>query len=381
MNKLKSLIWLFMLANATIVSAQTKNSDSLISQNIELNYQQAKTMLVKQNLSLLANYYNVSIAQADLLQAKQWSNPYFNWNQDLYSNEQNKYFNLNNQRLVQIDQTIHIAGRHVNTVKLAKITVEQAKMQLDDVLRGLILELSEQYYALHALQQKQTLYTETLKRFEELIRNAEEKLSVGVLSSNEVLRLKSEQIAVKAEANQNKNDILETLSQLRILLNLNENTNLKTISQNASTQTDALKIDELILAAIENRPDYILGKSNIDYSKQNLRLQKSIAIPEMTLSYQPHDRGSNYVRPYQGFNVEASIPLFDRNQGGIASAKAKVKQAENQQNQNENELRNQVQKAYLQLLNSKMGFQDFSNDFLQKIEEMNTNAVSNYKVY
>ncbi|GAB4333162.1 MAG: TolC family protein [Flammeovirgaceae bacterium] len=357
--------------------AQTSTEKTTVKQSITLSFQEAKARMLKENLSLLAAYYDISIAEADLISAKLWTNPYFIWNQDLYSVERNEYLNFNNQKLVQVEQVFSISGKYVNRVKLAKLGVEQNKLALQEAIRGLMMDLGERFLTLNALQQKAALYQSTLSRYDELIKSAEEKLRVGAMSSNEVVRLRSELIAVKAEATHNQNDILAEMSALRILLNLPEDVNIETVDKNPNTNV-VVELGKLINDAMENRPDYKLAINQIDYSKQDLKLQKAMSVPDIKLAYQPHDRGSNYVRPYQGVNLEMPLPLFDRNQGNIKMAKAKISQAELNFQLAENTLRNEVQESYAQMLNSKAGFEEFSEDFLKRIEELNTNSTYNY---
>jgi cobalt-zinc-cadmium efflux system outer membrane protein len=278
---------------------------------------------------------------------------------------------------VQVEQVFSISGKYVNRVRLAKLGIEQNKLALQEAIRGLMMDLGEHFLALNALQQKAALYQSTLARYDELIKSAEDKLRVGAMSSNEVVRLRSELIAVKAEATHNQNDILAEMSALRIILNLTEDVNIETIDKSPTTNI-AFEMAKLISDAMENRPDYKLSINQIDYQKQDLKLQKSMAVPDIKLAYQPHDRGSNYVRPYQGLNLEMPLPLFDRNQGNIKMAKAKISQAELNFQLAENTLRNEVQESYAQMINSKKGFEEFSDEFLKRIEELNTNAIYNY---
>lgn len=353
--------------------AQPSRTDTLT-----ITITQAKQLLVKQNLALIANQYAVDIADAELIQARLWSNPNFVWNQDLYSNEQNSYFNMDNQRLVQVEQLFSISGKHTNTVKLAKLGVEQSKLQVQDVLRSLFYDLGTHFFNLKAAQQKQALYESTVRRYNQLIQSAEERLRIGAMAPNEVLRLKSEQIAVRAEAIQNKNEVLNELSAVRILLNVNEKVYVKALRENpqiAIPNSLSLLIDD----ALENRPDYLINRNQVKLESRNLQLQRSIAVPDFNIAYQPHDKGSNYVRPYQGVNLEFNIPVFNRNQGNIKMAKSKIAQAEINSYLSENTVRNDVASAYDQFLNSKSGFEEYTEEFLKQTEDLNINANENYQ--
>ncbi|WP_244265142.1 TolC family protein [Leptospira alexanderi] len=70
----------------------------------------------------------------------------------------------------------------------------------------------------------------------------------------------------------------------------------------------------------------------IKAEETNLALQRSLAIPDLTLGGS-WDPAGNYVNNYYGFTVSMSIPTFDRNQGNIreselilASKKAKYEE-------------------------------------------------------
>ena len=374
---MKRFIVLLMVWHVAASStAQNISTDSTVTVN--LSFQQAKMMLLKANITLLSSYYDVAAADAELMQAKLWNNPNFVWNQDLYSIEQNRYFNLANQKLLQVEYTFKIAGKYTNTVKLAKMGVELSKLQMQDVLRSLLYDAGEHFFALQAAQQKQELYESTLQRYEQLIQSAEERLRVGAMASNEVLRLKSEQIAVKTESTQNKNEVLEEMSQLRMLLNLRENVRIVTTNEEPPTsEVSALYL--LIDEALKGRPDYLLSVKQVDYQHRNLKLERSNVYPDLDFGYQPHDRGSNWVRPYQGLELEFNVPLFNRNQGNIQLAKTKITQAELQTTLNENKVRNEVHKSYEQFVNTRQGYQGYSAEFIRQTEELNTNASENYR--
>lgn len=356
--------------------AQTRAvSDSIVKAN--LTFYDVKKLLLKANIVLLSSYYDVEVADAELIQAKLWGNPNFVWNQDLYSIEQNRYLNLQNQKLLQVEYTFKIAGKYTNTVKLAKLGLELSKLQVQDVMRSLLFEAGEHFYTLLAAQQKQELYEATLQRYEQLIISAEERLRVGAMASNEVLRLKSEQIAVRTEATQNKNEVLEEMSQLRMMLNLRENVFI-IAADDQPPLNDAGALYLLIDDALKGRPDYLLSLKQVDYQNRNLKLERSNAYPDLDFGYQPHDKGSNWVRPYQGLELEFNVPLFNRNQGNIKLAKAKVSQAELGTLQAENRVRNEVYKSYEQFVNTRKGYQDYSDDFIKQTEDLNINANQNY---
>lgn len=131
--------------------------------------------------------------------------------------------------------------------------------------------------------------------------------------------------------------------------------------------------------AIEIRPDLLLRKVNMEYQDRNLKLQRSTGVPDVKLAYQPRDRGSNYVRPYQGFNVEFNIPLFDRNQGEIQAAQFGVKKSTLEFQQTENQVRNEVTAAFNRYQSSNNGLASYDPEFLNQLNQLNRNTNENFQ--
>ncbi|TAG92669.1 MAG: TolC family protein, partial [Bacteroidetes bacterium] len=364
--------WLYFMFIFFETHAQNTQKDTL-----KLNFEEAKKILLQQNLKLISSYYDISLAEADVIQAKLWRNPYFLWNQDMFSIAKNDYFNFQNQFLVQIEQVFSISGKHLWGVRVAKLGIEQNKLQLQDVLRGLLYELGEKYIQLQMTQKKQVLYKQIMEKYNKLIESAENKLRVGAIAKTEVIRLKSERVTILSDEIHNQNEIIEATSSIRQLLNLREN--IEIIAQNTlEIKEDDIKIDEVLNQALEARPDIKLAKNNIQTQKANLSLQKAQAMPDLKLGYQPSDKGSNYVRPYQGMVFEMSVPIFDRNQGNIKRAKTQITQAEINQAQVDNTIRNEVANSFSQWINTRKGFQNFTTDLMNDMQEISKNADLNY---
>lgn len=366
---LKSLA-LVMILLPFVVKAQS--ADTVIT------FQEAKARLLKSNLGLLAAYYDVNIAKAGVIQARLWNNPYFVFNGDLYSNETNEYFHFRNQHLLQVEQTFSYAGKHTNTVKLARLGAELAEKQLEDVLRSLLFETGNLYSDLAALQEKAFLYHQVMRNYDKLMEATRKQLEVGAISVTEAIRLESEYLAVKTEALTNSNEKEKIMADLRSLLRMAEDTTFY-VEQKIPIVAQEFDLKLLTEQATTMRPDIQVRKYDRKYQERNLKLQKSVAVPDIKLAYQPRDRGSNYVRPYQGFNVEFNIPLFDRNQGDIKAAEYSVAKSNLQYEQIENEVRNEVVAAYNRYKNSNTGLANYSPELLERLTELNRSTNENFQ--
>jgi outer membrane protein, heavy metal efflux system len=375
---MKKLIYFLSISAISIATyAQPKTAYRTGSDTV-LSFSQAKARLMKANLSLLASYYDINIAKAGVIQARVWNNPYFVFNGDLYSNEENEYFHFRNQHLLQIEQTFSYAGKHTNTVKLARVGVEMAEKQMEDVLRSLLFEMGNTYCDLAALQEKQLLYQQVILSYDKLMAATRKQLELGAISLTEALRLESEYVTVQTDALANYNEKEKALADLRVLLRFPQDT---TFYVEQKIPIVAQEFDPTTLAeqAVTIRPDVQAKKIDKKYQERNLKLQHSSSVPDLKLAYQPRDRGSNYVRPYQGFNVEFNIPLFDRNQGGIKEAEFSVKKSLLEFDQIENQVRNEVVAAYNRYRSSNSGLANYKPEFLDRLRQLNQSTNENFQ--
>ncbi len=365
MNK-KSLIGCIVFF-AWITSVQ-----SVRAQDSVLTLLQAKERLLKKNFYLLAAYYEISHAEAQVIQARLWYNPTITWNQEAYNTEKNSYLQARNQYEAQINQTISIAGKHTNTVKLAKINLEINKMQFTDVMRSLLYDLGNNYNNLAALEAKENLYNAVLASYERLIAASRKELEVGAISVTEDLRIKSEYIGVKAQALDNANQKEQYLSQLRTELQYPKDTLIK-VSQKMPLYNNNLILDSLVSRSLMVRPDLKVSYLMQEYQLQNLKLQRSLAVPDVTIGYD-YDKGGNYIRNYSGLVLQMPLPVFNRNQGSIKEAQFNIKQSQLQRDYLKINITNQVIAAFNQYQKNFQGLTNYTDEYLNSLTQLNKNT-------
>ncbi len=342
------------------------------AQDSVLTLLQAKERLLQKNFYLLAAYYEISQAEAQVIQARLWYNPSVTWNQEAYNTEKNSYLQARNQYEAQINQTISIAGKHTNTVKLARINLEVNKAQFTDVMRSLLFDLGNNYNNLAALEAKEKLYNEVLASYERLISASKKELQVGAISVTEDLRIKSEYIGVKAQALDNANQKEQYLSQLRTELQYPKDTLIR-VSQKMPVYDNNLVLDSLINRSLTVRPDLKVSYLMQEYQQQNLKLQRSLAVPDVTIGYD-YDKGGNYIRNYSGLVLQMPLPVFNRNQGSIKEAQYNIKQSQLQRDYLKINITNQVIAAFNQYKKNFDGLANYTDEYLNSLTQLNKNT-------
>ncbi len=371
MKKNISTALLMLLTLLSFAQNEDKNT-------YELSYGKGKDILIKESLKSLSSYYDINLAEAELMQKKLWNNPTFVWNADMYSVERNTYFEFRNQKLIQIEYIFSISGKRIKAVKQAKLELEIAKYAYSDIIRGYIIEYANLYSKLVTLHQKKSIYESFLKNYNTLINSYQKQLELGGISLNDLVRLQTEQLEIENALNENKNEIVTTQSQLSTILNLPKNTIIKP-DQMAISLAPSENYVSLLNEALSNRPDYMIMQKNPELFAQELKVQKSIAIPDIKLAYQPHDKGSNYVRPYSGMVFEMGIPIFNRNQGEITKSKIKIEQSKLELEYFKIKMENEIIASFEKYNNAKIMLKKFSPSFMKNVDNLSKNAIMNFE--
>lgn len=354
------------------------SSWSQIPETISFTFDEGKTKMLKENVKLMAEFYNLDIAEAEIQQQGLWENPLVVWNAEMYSVAENNYFNFGNQKLLQIEYSFSISGKRINAVREARIGKEIAQLALSDVIRGLILEYSNAFFELLELREMNELLIQASSQYDRLIEQYALGNKLGTNSESELIRLKAEKQSILADINENEKEVLALELSLKMLMNYPASIKLNPIKSQVLFNQN-LTQEKLIELAEINRPDLQIAKKNINLYQATLKKEKSQRVPNINLGYQPHDQGSNHVRPYAGMVFEMAVPIFNRNQGNIAKAKVQISQSNLLLNYKTDELKNEVIMAKesferaLELKNS------FDSELIDKMESLSNGAKINYE--
>jgi cobalt-zinc-cadmium efflux system outer membrane protein len=202
------------------------------------------------------------------------------------------------------------------------------------------------------------------------------------------------------------NQINDTESELRLVLQTKPNFFIDPVVDSiALTKLDPSQytLATLIDSAYRNRTDLQIARTNTKINQLNYNYQKALAVPDLTLSL-GYDEAGSFLYGYYGIGASIDLPVFNRNQGNIKSAKAQILNTEATQRFTqatvEENVTNSLQKAFAQqrmfgtidpkfaadfqrlndeVLNQYMkrnisilDFLDFYDSFKQNIVQMNT---------
>lgn len=367
-----------------LVSSRTAQAQSA-TDTLGLTIQQAEKIFLEKNLQLLAQHYNVEASKALIIQAKLWDNPILNTDQNVYSN--NKYFEHGTnpdgspygQYYIQVQQLIKTAGKRGKQIQIARTNAEISEWQFKDVLRSLKYALHSDFYTVAKLLAMQQLYDEELQQLQKLSDGMNAQYKLGNIARKDLLRVHALQIGLQQDATENDKQLDDAEAELKSLLLVSGDTFIKAITESITIPSmPSVSALQLVDLAKQNNTTYQLQQLQLKYQQQNLSYQKALAVPDVTLG--PNfDKNSNYTPNYVGLGISLPLPLLNRNQGNIKSARWQVKAEEANTQNAEVELSNNVMSAYNKLKYTLQLTSSMQQDFYDDYNKLYGNIVESFK--
>ena len=359
----------------------------LYKDTLKITVQKADSLFVLQNLSLLAEKCNIDAAQAQVLQAKVFNNITFGINQNVLNTEYKtnggrKWFDYTNkgETSVQLQKLFQIAGQRNKQIKLARLSANKEVQLYFDLLRTLKFTLRSSLYNIYYLKQIVTVYDKEIASMNGLISVYQNQFEKGYISKKELLRLKSSLFSLENERIGYTTQLLSNQADFNVLMhttNVYYAPQIDTAAFN-SVALQNFKVQALIDSATQNRYDLKMAQSDVDINQTNLSLQKAMGVPDIALST-GWDRNGSYVRDYNYIGVQFDLPIFNRNQGNIKTAKAMVEGSKYNLLTAQDQVKADVITAYANAVETDNIYAKFDKKFVSDLEILNKEMLKNFE--
>ncbi|MCX6147707.1 MAG: TolC family protein [Candidatus Kapabacteria bacterium] len=340
----------------------------LYSEDNYLNINQTDSLFLSNNYALLASKFNIQASKALELQAELYPNPNLSMSFNSFAFDNSKFLNVNKlgQRAFSIDQLILLGGKHSSLIDIAKENSKTAQLQFEDVIRNLKYQIHISFYTLQSQNILLKNYNSQLLLLDTIITSFQVQANKGNIPMKDVVRLKSTYLKINndnAELAQRNN---EEIKKLKILLQDSRNIT-PLIDENVFNKyTVEPQLENLLSLALANRPDKKIVDQTITLSKLNLNFQESMAIPDVSFNL-TLDHNGGYFQDQILFGLSVPIPIWNRNQGNIESAKQMQTVSEYQSKQKKVEVTAEIQEAYANMKRSIFEYNKakklYTNDF------------------
>lgn len=296
-----------------------------------LTLEQCEALFQKNNLSLLAEQYNITASEAATIQAAIWDLPVASGELNLINPSARKVVDIgtNGQKALAVQQLIYLGGKKKNEVEFAKSNVELAKIQYEQLVRNLRFELQKSFFEMYFNQKKLQIIRTQLTNLDSLVTAYAAQAQKGNVPLKDLVRLQSLSIAFKNDLLTIQQENYSQQESLKLLTNTSENIIAIANDQILDDKlTNGLRFTENDLNRLnfEQNPDYRFTTQLIENNELMLKWQKSLTKPDLTLGLSYDQRGGAFANQ-TNLTVGMPIPFWNRNKGNIKVAEAQLEQS------------------------------------------------------
>ena len=377
-----------MQKNLIVLSFILFFSSSLIhaqvaGDTVQIKMTDAEKMFLDSNFQLLAQKYNIDAQKALILQARLWPNPNFNISHGLYSGTLKQFFptGSNDETSAQLSQLIMLAGKRNKQIKIAQANAKLSEFQFFDLLRTLKYTLRTDFFNIYYLQQSAKVYNEEITALQQVVNAFMQQEGKGYIAEKEVVRIRAQLYSLQSEYNDLQNQINDTESELKLILQVKPTVYIEPLTDSAAIKNlnpSTYPLTTLIDSALKNRTDLMIARGNTEVNKLQYNYQKSLAVPDLTLSLGYDEQGS-FLTNYFGIGASIDLPFFNRNQGNIKSAKVMIDYSMASQKNTEATVQENVTRSLQKAFAQEKMMQNIDPKFADEFDHLMHEVLINYQ--
>jgi cobalt-zinc-cadmium efflux system outer membrane protein len=320
---------------------------------------QAIDMLLKNNLDLRSKFYEIPQAEADVLNAGLRANPVFYADGQLvpYGRYTRDRPGGQTQYDVNVSYPLDLSRKRQARTLYATRAKRVIEAQYQDAVRTGIDSLYGAF--VDVLSTRQTVrYAEAAEKgLTQLYNVTVELYNRDQNTRADVYRVQTQLETARVALLDAREGLTKAKRALGVLVGLPpdkaETLEVRGTIQDTGPAPPAE--GELVRLALSWRPDVVAYRLGIKTAEANVRLQMANRFPDVYVLYQPYTLQDN--TPYGlksptswALGVTVPLPVYNRNQGGIARAKLNVAQSRLELSTQERQLITDVQQAYKEYL-------------------------------
>ena len=356
-------------------------ASSLVAAQQQMSLSDCEEAFQKNNLQLLAEQYNINMADADILQAKIWELPQLSGQINAYNPEDRKVFDVGRAKGAEITQLIYMGGKKKNEIAFAKSNKELAQLQFSQLLIDLRVQLHTTYYNLYYERLKLKNTEKQLGYMSDLLAAYKQQSAKGNVSLKDEVRLQSVVIQLSNDKIAINKNILEFEQDLKVLTGITDDIEPKLSDSEAHDILAAQPFGdetELQKKAVENNADYQYNLKLIDNSKLYAQWQKSLNVPDLNLGAAWDQNGGTFKNEIN-LTVGIPLPLWKSNKGNVEKANFAIQQNQKNAEFQKLSLETKVQADYKTWKTQYDQLSQIKSDDLNNMELVYNGMLNNFR--
>jgi cobalt-zinc-cadmium efflux system outer membrane protein len=314
-----------------------------------LTIDQAVCAALDANLNLLAERYNVKVADAAIVTAALRPNPVVTVSvarpdRGLVDAGASPY-----EQVFRTDYVLERGEKRARRVDQATLARSIAELQLLNTTRGLILDVQSAFVDVQLAKLNLALALDNLQAFNNVVQINAERVRTGDLSQVELSRSRLAALQFQNDVRQQEVKLRVARNRLSSLIGRGADGDALDVVGELRKDPQAVEYETLRRQALEGRPDLRAARTDQARTAADLRLQLANGKIDYTVSGEYHRQEALDVRgnSYALF-LSAPLPIFNRNQGEVARAQVQQEQVDAKVRALENDVSSELANAYAQ---------------------------------
>jgi cobalt-zinc-cadmium efflux system outer membrane protein len=343
---------------------------------------QAVQEAVDHNLNLLAERYNLSVAEARIVTAKLRPNPVFSAGLDYIDFLRNWVPASNSgptEWNARTDFVLERGGKRTARIEVASDAHEVAKLNLLNTTRGLVLDVQNAFIDVLQAKDNLALARENLQAFQSIVSVNQARVQAGDLPKVELVRTQVAALQFQSAVRQGESKLRIAVNKLQGLMGRAVPSPTFEVDGQLRRDTAPVVLASVQSQALEMRPDVLALRRDQARSQAELRSQIAQGKVDYTVGTQYHRQFHNGNASSLGVFFQAPIPLFNRNQGEIERANQEIRQAEARVKAMEASVETDVRNAWLQYTTSRELLESIEQGLLTQAKDVRDTMEYSYR--
>ena len=344
--------------------------------------EQAVQEAVEHNLSLLAERYNLSIADAKIITAKLRPNPVFSAGLD-YVDFLGRFTGDNQggptEYNFRTDFVLERGGKRERRIEVAQTTREVAQLQLLNTTRTLVLDVDSAFVDVLQAKDNLALARENLQAFRGIVDVNTTRVRAGDLAKVELVRTQVAALQFQSAVRQAESKLKIAGNRLQTLMGRRVPSPTFDLVGELRRDSDPVVLETVATQALQLRPDLAALRKDQARSLAEVRSQLAQGKVDFTVGTEFHRQFHNGNANALGFFFSAPLPVFNKNQGEIERARQEQEQILARIRAAEADVQNEVSNAWLQYATSRELLESIEHDLLDQAREVRTTMEYSYR--
>lgn len=346
-----------------------------------LTLEEVERLALQNNPTAASAAADIEAARGRAQQAGAWPNPVIG-----YSGEEIKTGDLDKrgEHGFFVEQTIPLGGKLRLSRDVFQKTIDRAEAVRDLQRLRILSSVRQTFYSVLLTERRIEVQERLAALASEAVGVTAQLFNVGAADRPDYLEIDIESRRLQLQLNRSKNDLLASRARLAALTGVREAA-ARPLAGGIDAVIPELERDQVIRSLLEQSPEIRAARSELDRTRAVTARARRETYPDLFLrggSSYNRERGEDTGRAigWEG-TLEAgiSVPIFNRNTGGIAAARADETRAQAEVTRLELALQSRGISQFASYLTALRASEAYRSEILPRAEEAYRLYLSRYR--